>query len=241
MIKMALLSIGLLASTAYAEPKYETMGVMVIRPSEASKPLTHDTLELHSPECKVTGIQLTNSESDIDIKYLGVKYENGDTEQILVREHFERNSSSGVRDLNGGERCITSVTLVGATGRDSAPSRIRVEVIHGGSRGEIHLGGTKLDFHRDPDQIRLSEPMCGIKALKLHVALNPVKVDFLSVTFANGETQRLDLKDVLKANSESRWMDFVGDERCISSVQIVGRTLTKNSRQESRVDVIGKQ
>jgi hypothetical protein len=61
----------------------------------------------------VEAIQLKVAHYPAEIDRLVVEYQNGQRDELFVKEHFEVGDSSRWIDLEGGKRCIKRITVVG--------------------------------------------------------------------------------------------------------------------------------
>ena len=84
---------------------------------DLSAQLEREVLKL--PPCSaswnrpVTEVKLEVRRNAADIEFVRVKFQNGDTYRLNVREFFQVNSSSRWIDLQGYARCIREIRIVG--------------------------------------------------------------------------------------------------------------------------------
>jgi hypothetical protein len=90
------------------------------------------------------------------------------------------------------------------------------------------LGAVQLRDRKDWDLLRLGACSGGenfpVTHLKLRVRDFPAGIDRLTVTYGNGATDELPVRERFAAGSESRWIDLRGEARCITSIRIIGDT-----------------
>ena len=94
--------------------------------------------------------------------------------------------------------------------------------------GVALLGQTALGFERDSDVVN-APGSCGrdapyFYALRVEVSQNAAEIDYLAVTFGNGEAQRLSIRAHFAPGAGSRVVDLEGSARCIERFQVIGRT-----------------
>jgi hypothetical protein len=88
------------------------------------------------------------------------------------------------------------------------------------------LGERAVDHREDHDQIMVTRTEGDFKRVQLRVKGSPVEIDNVKVTFGNGYTQDLDVRDRIKAGGSTRAIDLQGDvkERVIRRVDFDYRT-----------------
>jgi len=126
---------------------------------------------------------------------------------------------------------IVYVTPIGRSTYQGRPSV-------GAYYATTYLGHTNLTDSKDFDKIFL--PSCStyanqrISSLKLLVRKYPAEIDYVELTFENGGSQVLGVREFYGAYTATRWIDLVGENRCVRSIKIVGDTETDNFFDNSR-------
>ena len=86
-----------------------------------------------------------------------------------------------------------------------------------------HVGKGKGEFHR----------------IKIAVGTKAVKFYRVKVTFGNGGTQDIELRNVIPAGGESRAVDLIGNDRYIDKVDIWYEAYTARAGRRSQVTLWG--
>lgn len=89
-----------------------------------------------------------------------------------------------------------------------------------GGKWEL-LGVRQVSDKVDRDVIAVTAKEGRFTKLQVRVKLAPVQFRSMKVHFANGETQDVELKDVIRPNQASRVIDLPGVARVISKVEFV--------------------
>ncbi|MFK7929883.1 MAG: hypothetical protein AB8H79_16945 [Myxococcota bacterium] len=107
------------------------------------------------------------------------------------------------------------------------------------------LAETDLRDAKDWDVMRL--PACStpgnmpVNRLQLAVTKHPAEIDRLKVTFFDGSSEVLNVRDRFKPGTTSRWIDVPGALRCIKTIRVVGDTDSLGWRpgKQAKVSVWG--
>jgi hypothetical protein len=86
--------------------------------------------------------------------------------------------------------------------------------------GWILLGERTVSDARDHDVIAVTAARGDFRRLQLRVLDRPVQFHSVKVHFANGETQELELREVIRAGGRSRAIDLEGRDRVIRSIEL---------------------
>ena len=83
-----------------------------------------------------------------------------------------------------------------------------------------HLGTRTVSDRADHDTIAVTRAQGTFRALQLKVEGRPVQFRQMTVHFANGDTQEIELRDVIRAGGRSRVIDLSGaGDRVVRSVE----------------------
>jgi hypothetical protein len=94
--------------------------------------------------------------------------------------------------------------------------------------------GTKtVDYTIDRDVIDLKDTPVAYNALKLKVDQGTINIHKATVHFANGETQDVNIPDVLTKDNDGQFIDLKGNQRKIN--KIVFWYDTKNSNKQKAI------
>jgi hypothetical protein len=75
--------------------------------------------------------------------------------------------------------------------------------------------------------------------IKLRVSKDPARIDSLVVWFGNGEKKRINVRDHFAVNSESRWINLPGGDRCVKYIKIKGEATGAAFGRSTIIDVFG--
>ena len=82
------------------------------------------------------------------------------------------------------------------------------------------LGERTVTDARDHDAIAVTSARGDFRRLQLRVLDRPVQFHSVKVHFANGETQELELREVIRAGGRSRAIDLESRDRLIRSIEL---------------------
>jgi len=85
--------------------------------------------------------------------------------------------------------------------------------------GWVFLGERTVTDRADHDVFVIEAPKHELHAIKFTVRKRAVEFRRIRITFANGETQELELNVVIPAGGESRVFDLVGNQRFVTKVE----------------------
>lgn len=96
--------------------------------------------------------------------------------------------------------------------------------------GWILLGERSVSDAAERDVVPVSGVRGEITALKLGVSRAGVQFRSVTVHYANGGSQELELREVIPAGGESRVIDLQGDERVVRSIDLVYDAQSRRGR-----------
>ena len=86
--------------------------------------------------------------------------------------------------------------------------------------GWVLLGERSVTDARDHDTLAVTAARGDFRRLQLRVLDRPVQFHAVKVHFASGETQELELREVIRAGGRSRAIDLEGRDRVIRSIEL---------------------
>lgn len=101
------------------------------------------------------------------------------------------------------------------------------------------LGQQKVNFKSERDVIKCSSSKT-YSALKIKVEEAPVEFESVQVRYANGSTQDIELRNVIRAGGESRVINLTGNKRAIKEIVFRYKT-QKVSKGKAQVEVWGRR
>jgi len=101
------------------------------------------------------------------------------------------------------------------------------------------LGSRKITDRLDHDTLEVSAVEGELAALQLRVKGAAVQFRSMTVHFANGSQQLVELREAIPAGGQSRVIDLVGPERIVRSVDFAYESPSLRGRQAT-VRLFGK-
>ncbi|HRC84115.1 MAG TPA: hypothetical protein PK413_00745 [Thermoanaerobaculia bacterium] len=101
------------------------------------------------------------------------------------------------------------------------------------------LGQRSVTDRLDHDVIPVTAAKGNFKSLKIKVFVRAVQFHHVTVHFANGENQTIELRNVIPAGGESRVIDVEGYDRVIRSIELTYDAQSLRGRR-ARVQVWGR-
>lgn len=210
-----------------------------------------DILRIESCNPRVSRIRLRVRNADANIKFLALRFKNGQTAELDVRSTLRQNQATSWINLPGSERCVDGIGIVGNTIRDTGSSQARIQFLGDiSSNNDIpissvdqprKLGETKLSiFANDTDVVNVNGCNPPIRSLQLRAKNSDANIKSLVVRFRNGQTQELNIRSTVRRDEVTRWIDLPGSERCLTQIRILGDTGFNFQFSSARVEFWGK-
>lgn len=207
-----------------------------------------DNDSLHIGNCPsamnepIQRIKLKITTADVRIESLSVRFGNGQREVYQVRQSFRPGSESGWIDLQGGSRCVEEISITGRTLNFFREGKVLFYGLRGDSRPNLSpirmLGRVYIGNARDSEVIRLA-PCPNFRnttsAIQLRVRNNSVNIQRLVLNYGNGQRQDIALRNIIRAGTSSEVRALDGRNRCIESIQMVGRTIGRGPQANVEV------
>lgn len=232
---LVLASLALFASASFAQVSAMRLGSA--RLSNADQRLSIDVPNT----CGVTAIRMDVSQDRANIQAIFVDLRNGTRVRFPINSVIRAGGNTGWLNLPGDARCVTRVIVAGRSGIAPESSRLVIyAAVRGGSEeegGARNLGSVTLR-EGFSFAIRSITPVCNISEVRLRVTRDAATINYISLRFNNGESQRLEVRQNFAAGSSSAWKDLKGNKRCISGFTIVGSSGPR--AVDSVVQLIGR-
>ena len=100
------------------------------------------------------------------------------------------------------------------------------------------IGEVKADFKMENQSIAVLGND-RFKSILLKVTDAPINIENITVVFENGEAQDVNVKNELKAGSETRQIDLKGGSQEIKQVKFTYRTLPNQKEDKAHVELYG--
>ncbi len=198
---------------------------------------------------KVTAIRVEVRRFPAEIDRLRVVFQNGQSQELALREHLKPGTTSRWIDLKGEARCIERIVVLGDTDTPGRRPGKQAQLVFWGrlaapeATGGIRLGMVRLAEDKDRDVIRL--PRCQgnpenkpVQAIRFEVRDHDAEIDRVVVVFQNDQRVELDVRRFIPAGSGTRWLDLPGEKRCIKEILLVGDAETRGYRPKAQATVI---
>lgn len=204
-----------------------------------------DIIKVGRSEGRFEQIMLHVRDNDIEILDLKVIYANGQPDDLPVRQFIRQGGQTRPIDLKGQGRAIREIQVIYRS-RPSFKGQALLEVYGkqagkgAGKRDWEELGSRKVGFISDTDVIPVGRREGRFKKIKLRVRDNDIQMQRLVVVYGNGAKDELEVRDFIRAGSETRPIDLKGDGRFIKEVRLKYQA-RPNFRGHATVQVWGLQ
>jgi hypothetical protein len=193
-----------------------------------------EVINLNGRDGDIRAMRFEVRQSDVEVLDLRVVYQNGQTEDIRVRQVFRAGTSSRVIDIVNWRRGLVRQIIITYVPR--GPARIVFFGIEGGGVNPppppppgpgswVRLGCKEVKFLVDRDTLKVGRAEGKFAAVRLKVRHAPIEMFNLRVTFGNGTMKEVPVREVIPAGATSRAIDFNGSYRGIDRVEMIYRAL----------------
>ena len=192
--------------------------------------MDHDRIMLGRQNGRFRSVQLRVEGAPIDFQRVVVRYENGTTEELNVRDRIPAGGQTRAIDLRGGDRAITYIDFW--YGRQNWTSGYRPRVrLYGdvAPRGDApppnrpgpwsYLGQTTVNGRADHDVIPVGRNDGRFRSLQIRVEGGPIDFERVIVHYNNGASEEFNLPDRVPAGGQTRAIDLRGENRTITNVE----------------------
>ena len=196
-----------------------------------------EVINLSGRDGDIRAMRFEVRQSDVEVLDLRVVYQNGQTEDIRVRQLFRAGTSSRVIDIVNWRRGPVKQIIM--TYLPKGPARLVFFGIEGGGVNPppspppgpgswVRLGCKDVRFLIDHDTLKVGRFDGRYFALRLKVRYAPVEMYNLRVTYGNGTVQDVRVREVLLPGGMSRPIDLVGNNRGIDRIEMLYRSIPTN-------------
>jgi hypothetical protein len=213
-----------------------------------------DVIRVESCRPLVTGLQLRAKHADANIKFLALRFKNGDTEQLDVRRSLQQGQLTPLINLPGSARCIDKIGIIGSSVLGSNFNQAKIEFIGhvkpdfssvpppANSGQPRLLGATRLSlFTNETDVVKVDACRPRISSLQLRAKNADANISKVVVTFGNGEKQELDMRSTLQKEQRTRWIPLDGrGGRCVTQIRVLGDRAFNFQFSPARVEFWGQ-
>ncbi len=194
----------------------------------------HDTIRVGRKEGRFRKIALEVKDNDVEIQDLKVFFRHGPPQDVQVRERIPEGGRTRPIDLKGDDRIIDRIELVYRTrgrGERATVAVYGLQAAGGPPPGPPagpppraqweELGCQKVGFGADRDVIKVGRREGRFSAIRLRVERSDVLLLSLRVVYEHGPPDDFDVKNHLRAGSETRPLDLRGERRAIKQIELV--------------------
>jgi hypothetical protein len=230
-LMFSLLGLAMFASAAQAD---------IVRLGSVRLENNSDRVTILSNTCGVNRIHAIVRGQRAHIRAIIVDYraEGAERTRFPINRTLLPGQSTGWLDLPGNVRCVTRVVVAGESLGNLNPSRVDIYANRpAGSVENRVIGRARLGEGFSFSHVNVSN-VCNIEQVRLRVDQDSARIDYISVRFANGSSQRLNVRANFAEGSTSVWKDLPGKNRCIRSFTVVGAS--SSHPRDAIVTLIGR-
>ncbi len=192
-----------------------------------------EVINLNGRDGDIRAMRFEVRQSDVEVLDLRVVYQNGQSEDIRVRQMFRAGTSSRVIDIVNWRRGLVRQIII--TYVPKGPARLVFLGIEGGGINPpppppgpgywVRLGCKEVKFLIDRDTLKVGRAEGRFAALRLKVRHAPIEMFNVRVTFGNGTVKDLPVREIIPPGGVSRMIDFNGSYRGIDRVEMIYRAI----------------
>jgi hypothetical protein len=208
----------------------------------------HDVITVGRDDGRFRSLQLRVEGAPIEFQRVVVRYANGTSEEIQLRNRIPAGGETRAIDLRGGDRAIQSVEFwYSRTNRARTQPRVQ---LYGANLAQVdnrpqsggwdYLGQANVDGLRDRDVITVGRADGRFRSLQLRVEAAPIEFQRVVVHYVNGTSEELQLRDRIPAGGETRVIDLRGSDRAIKDVEFWYSRTIRWTSVKPRVHLYGR-
>lgn len=199
-----------------------------------------DVITVTRQEGRFDAIRLHVEGNGIEVFDVKVRFGNGETQDVSVREQLREGGQTRVIDLQRDDRVIQAIELTYKTHGRAREGRAHVKIFGrhgaGGAREDWQrLGQRQVAFRTDRDTIAVTGVEGRFSKVMIEVQENGIEVLDLKVHFGNGETQDVQVREKIPAGGRTRAIELPGEARVINRVEALYKT---EDRRDGRATIV---
>lgn len=199
-----------------------------------------DVITVTRQEGRFDAIRLHVEGNGIEIFDVKVRFGNGETQDVQVREQLREGGQTRVIDLQRDDRVIQAIELTYKTQGRAREGRAHVKVFGRHGAGDARedwqrLGQRQVAFRTDRDTITVTGVEGRFSKVMIEVQENGIEVLDLKVHFGNGETADVQVRERIPAGGRTRAIELAGEARVINRVEALYRT---EDRRDGRATIV---
>lgn len=188
-------------------------------------------------EGQFRALRLTAGGKDVEVQDILVVYGNGQPETIPFRAIVKEGQPSNPIDLRGRDRAIQRIEMI-ARKRDRGFSFSKAQLCVSALEDERRprppeavrwekLGCVDYGRRLEIGTVPVGRREGRYKAIRLEVGGDPMRIEDLTVVYANGSPATVDVQTDIRAGSISNPIDLQGRDRAIDRIEVSGRKLQR--------------
>lgn len=199
-----------------------------------------DVITVTRQEGRFDALRLHVEGNGIEVFDLKVRFGNGETQDVQVREQLREGGQTRVIDLERDDRVIQAVELTYKTMGRPREGRAHVKVFgrHGGGGKDEdwqRLGQRQVAFRTDRDTIMVTGVEGRFSKVMIEVQENGIEVLDLEVHFGDGTKQDVQVRERIPAGGRTRAIELPGEARVINRVVALYKT---EDRRDGRATIV---
>jgi hypothetical protein len=133
---------------------------------------------------------------------------------------------------------IIAIALFAFIGIVNSSYAQKPEVVVSNKAGWHKIGEVKADFKMETQSIAVVGAD-KFKSIKLKVTDAPINIENVSVTYEDGESENINVRNELKAGAETRIIDLKNGPREIKRINFTYKTLPNVKEDKAHVELYG--
>lgn len=199
-----------------------------------------DVITVTAREGRFDAIKLHVTGNSIEVLDVKVRFGNGESQDVQVREQLREGGETRVIDLERDDRVIQAIELVYRTQGRAREGRAEVKILgrhsqRGAAEDWVRLGEREVAFRGERDTIAVTGVEGRFSKVMLEIKLNGIEVRDLKLHFGDGETQDVEVRENIQQGGRTRAIDLSGGSRVINRVELVYKT---EDRRDGRATVV---
>lgn len=200
-----------------------------------------DVITITRQEGRFDALRLHVEGNGIEVFDVKVRFGNGETQDVQVREQLREGGQTRVIDLQRDDRVIQAIELTYKTQGRAREGRAHVKVFGrhgegGGAREDWQkLGQRQVAFRTDRDTIMVTGVEGRFSKVMVEVQENGVEVLDLKVHFGDGTSADVQVRERIPAGGRTRAIELPGEARVINRVEALYKT---EDRRDGRATIV---
>lgn len=225
----ALVGFSGLFAPASAEVRLRSVGSVTYEPEPAAPEV--GVYQIRPEDRRMNALRIEADGGTVDVRSLKVKYADGDSEVVKVRQTLRDGERSALFELDEPRPIRTieityipkgpvTLVLLADVGRGEPPPPPPQQ-----TREWVELDCEKVSLLSDRNSFSISTPE-RYKTLRLRSANYDIEIADLSVRYSNGARDTYQVRSLIRAGGQTGPIELRGDARRISAIDFIYRART---------------